>query len=670
MISAFAEICCFRISRWARSGGRAPAAAALSVFSVKWCLFLFVSVPALLSAPPAAQSEERITSFISLVDVQRDGELVVEETISVISEGKRIRRGIYRDFPTSYKDTAGHRYRVGFSVAAVERDGRPEPFHTAKMANGIRVYMGDSNTRIAAGPHTYTLRYVTNRQLGFFADHDELYWNVTGNGWSFSIDTARVTITIPQSGEIQNYQWYTGAAGGRSADAVLVDRGRNFITMQTTVPLPPGSGFTVVAGWQKGVIKEAGRMQRLFWFIRDYPLFIAGTLSLLALIIYYCLSWRQVGRDPESGPIIPMFTPPDNISPAAGRYIMNMGFDQKAFAAMLVNMAVKGVLKIEQQDDDYTLHLLTHDVERLTPGELAVRKKLFKRSETVELKQKNNSTVRAAISALQASLRRDLLNIYFKNNRAKLAGGVALSLLVLLFVALSGKDFKTTSFITVWLLGWSAGTMLLFLQMVRGWQLVKVSGRASGSIKKALSSTAFFLPFAGGFVFGVAILCTQLSRFALILLLLTLCLNFLFAWLLKAPTLPGRMIMDELEGLRMYMAVAEKDRLNILNPPEKTPELFERLLPWALALDVEQQWGEQFADILAQAGSDQQQYQPTWYSSSHGFSGNTFSTSLSGGLASSISSSSVAPGSSSGFSSGGGGGFSGGGGGGGGGGGW
>ncbi len=146
-------------------------------------------------------------------------------------------------------------------------------------------------------------------------------------------------------------------------------------------------------------------------------------------------------------------------------------------------------------------------------------------------------------------------------------------------------------------------------------------------------------------------------------------LNALFYHLLKAPTLTGRKIMDQIEGFKLYLSVAEKERLNLLNPPEKTPALFEKYLPFALALDVENAWSEQFAEVLAQAGTETQPYSPVWYSGSSwdSFHTSRFTNSLGSSFASAISSSSSPPGSSSGS---GGGGFSGGGGGGGGGSGW
>jgi uncharacterized membrane protein len=146
-------------------------------------------------------------------------------------------------------------------------------------------------------------------------------------------------------------------------------------------------------------------------------------------------------------------------------------------------------------------------------------------------------------------------------------------------------------------------------------------------------------------------------------------LNILFYRLLKAPTLTGRKVLDQIEGFKLYLSVAEKERLNLLNPPEKTPELFEKYLPYALALDVENEWSEQFAEVLARAGEDGRGYAPVWYSggSYHDVGSTRFVSNLGGAFAGVIASSASPPGSAAGS---GGGGFSGGGGGGGGGSGW
>ena len=210
---------------------------------------------------------------------------------------------------------------------------------------------------------------------------------------------------------------------------------------------------------------------------------------------------------------------------------------------------------------------------------------------------------------------------------------------------------------------------MLGLKVVNGWRSALGSGGAKvmGSAG-ALGVTLFALPFFAGEVFGLAAFSSAVSPLAAIFLVVIVMINVLFYHLLKAPTLMGRKIMDKIQGFKLYLSVAEKERLNILNPPERTPELFEKYLPYALALDVENEWSEQFATVLA-ASAVGGRYRPTWYNGNSwrtdGIRGVT--SSLGNSLTGAISSSATAPGSSSGS---GGGGSSGGGGGGGGGGGW
>jgi len=146
-----------------------------------------------------AQSQpERIISFDSQIKISEDGSMLVTETIKVHAEGNKIRRGIYRDFPTDYKDKYGNKIRILFEVKEVLRDGLREPYHTERQSNGIRVYFGSSSYYLSPGDYTYTITYKTNRQIGYFEDHDELCWNVTGNGWDFDIERASATIFLPK----------------------------------------------------------------------------------------------------------------------------------------------------------------------------------------------------------------------------------------------------------------------------------------------------------------------------------------------------------------------------------------------------------------------------------------------------------------------------------------
>ena len=174
---------------------------------------VLIALAALLVS--SAMAQERILSYHSDITINADGSMVVEETIAVRAEGRQIDRGIYRDFPTRYRDRFGNSYVVDFDVVSVRRDGAAEAWHTENLSNGVRVYVGSADRHLTPGEYEYSIRYRTSRQLGFFDEHDELYWNVTGNGWTFGIDRASARVRIPgnPSAEAIKVEGYTGAFG-------------------------------------------------------------------------------------------------------------------------------------------------------------------------------------------------------------------------------------------------------------------------------------------------------------------------------------------------------------------------------------------------------------------------------------------------------------------------
>ena len=158
---------------------------------------LLLAVAVAVAGGRPAEARERILAYHADIEVGADGTLTVREMIRVQAEGDQIKRGIYRDFPTLYRDRQGGARRVPFDVLDTRRDGQPEPRRQERLANGTRTYLGQADVFLAPGPYTYTIVYRTARQLGLFADHDELYWNVTGNDWTFVIERATATVTLP-----------------------------------------------------------------------------------------------------------------------------------------------------------------------------------------------------------------------------------------------------------------------------------------------------------------------------------------------------------------------------------------------------------------------------------------------------------------------------------------
>ena len=617
----------------------------------------------LVVAPSLSADSERIRHFRSHIVVHPDAAMTVTETITVQSAGQEIRRGIIRDFPTTYRDRLGNTVKVGFQVQEVLRDGRPESFHTEPVGNGIKIYIGQQDVFLQPGIYTYVITYQTDRQLGFFQDYDELYWNVTGNGWTFPIDAAEAVIELPAGARILQHAGYTGFQGDRGQDFVA-KRGDHSIIYKTNRGLAPREGLTVAVAWPKGVVQRPSLQEEMGYWLRDN---LSTGIAFFWLIIvggFYLVAWIRVGRDPAKGTIIPLFTPPQNLTPPAVRFLSRMGFDNKAFAAAVVDMAVKGYLRIKEDGGVYTL-IRQSGPTSLPKSEERVAAKLFAGGSTLKLESDNHTRLSGAIDALRENLQKEFDKVYFVSNTGYQGIGIVLTLLAMGSVILTAPDRATAAGVTLWLSVWTVGCIVMAVVVYQQWKDARSFGRIIG----ALGVTLFALPFFIGEIFGAYMIGTEISLPPALTLPGMAFLNVLFYHLLKAPTLTGRKVMDQIEGFKMYLSVAERDRLNLLNPPAKTPALFERYLPYALALDVENEWSEQFTEILARAQVDGQPYSPSWYSGRSWDVSRAagFGDSLGSSFASAISSSSTAPGSSSGS---GGSGSSGGGGGGGGGSGW
>ncbi len=614
-----------------------------------------------------AAAAERILDFHSQIEVHEDGHLIITETIKVVSLGRQIKRGIYRDFPTIYKNRSGKKIRVGFKVLGVLKNDHPEAYHTASRTNGKRVYIGRKNVFLQPGTYTYTITYRTDRQLGFFKDHDELYWNVTGNGWKFPIEKAGATVLLPSRTDVVEATAYTGRRGAKGKSFTRGYDEMGNVTFETTRLLKPGEGLTIAVAWPKGVVTEPSLVARLAYQARDNAGTIAALTGIIVLFIYYLMAWIKVGKDPQKGPIIPLFKPPEGFSPAAVRVVKKMDFDNKSFAAALVDMAVKGALTISEDSDGvFTLKKRPDaDPTLLSRGEKKLLNNLYKSLDTLRLEKSNHANIRAAISVLKQTLNTDLEKVCFVSNTGYLIPGVAITFISLVAVVLTARQISTAAFMSVWLSIWTVGCAFLISRVIGAF---RQSGRRLTKKAGAVLQALFTIPFLIGEGAGLWMFTQAVSFRAAVFFIGLILLTPLFYHLLKAPTLYGRKILDQIEGFQQYLSIAETDRLEILNPPEKTPALFEKMLPYAMALDVENEWGKQFADVFNRANGGAE-YQASWYmTNSPGFTDvSSLSANLGQGLAGAVSSAATAPGSSSGF---GGGGSSGGGGGGGGGGGW
>lgn len=589
---------------------------------------LLIALPAFLLLPAASFSDdgEIITDFSSRIIVQSDGGLTVLETIRVAAAGRQIKHGIYRDFSTRYRDRQGNTVRVKVAIVHIKCDNHPVPYHTEKLKNGVRIYMGSRDVILKPGMYTYEIAYRTDRQLGFSGDFDELYWNVTGNGWVFPIQRARATIELPPGADVLRWAAYTGFSGDRGKDFIFERDEFDNPRFLTTRTLNPKEGLTIALAWPGGFVQGPSSTRRLVYFFSDYRPVVISLLAVLAVFGYYLAAWLRVGRDPTGGTIVPCFKPPRDFSPASVRYVMRMGYDQKAFAAAILSMAVKGYLTItEQADGKFALQRNDGADAALSKGERAVAQKLFQSQRCLTLTGDNHKAIGGADKALKASLNSEYEKVYFLKNKDYFIPGIALTVLFVVIHVLSGRDAAGALFMTVWLSGWTIGCAFLGLMAAAAWV-----GR---NIRTAVLLSLFAIPFFIGEIMGLKMFSEAAGPAAAATLVLLTVVNILFYQLLKAPTRAGRRLMDDLEGFRLYLSIAKQDRLDDLNPPARTPELFEKMLPYALALDVEQQWNEKFTDILAQAEKEKT-YRPGWYSgrSSLGSLGSILGRALAGAV--------------------------------------
>lgn len=639
--------------------------------------------------PATVPAAEVIESFDSAIEVRADGDLVVNETITVRSEGREIRHGIYRDFPLTFLDAQDRTRRVEFELLGVTRDGVAEPHSERANATGVRIYAGDRNELLAPGVYRYVLRYRTGRQLRSFPDHIELNWNVTGNEWMFPIRSASALVHLPGDAKPVRWTAFTGRYGERGTAFRAEWKEDGALAFATTRTLAPGEGLTVVVQLPDGVVAAPTATQEMRWTMLDHRRAILGGLGLFGVLVFYLTAWNAVGRDPPKGTIIPLFHPPRDIPPALAAYVRNWGWGDRwrEWTATAVSLAVKGLLVFDDRNG-LRFERTTRAVaagDALDAGERTLLDWVKREGGSVSIDRALGSRLASAERAFRSTIERDNRHRFFLRNSVWFALGVALTAASLGLVLVFGQ-FSDAE---IGLLG-AAGFIGLFAGSVLASTVRTLSGhRGLGATVGAILRLAIFVVIAGtvtsmflsAFIGSGEIRSSILDAFVAHAFPLALVggfvlLNAVFWYLLRAPTAAGRKVMDEIEGLELYLRTAESARMNMPGAPEFTTTHFERLLPYAIALGLEKPWSQAFEAAFARAhpgASLEDAYRPAWHAN-RGWSGRSFGHSVSasvGAAQGAFASAIPAPSSSSsGFSSGGGGGGSGGGGGGGGGGGW
>lgn len=503
-------------------------------------------------ALPVAARQLVIQHFDERVTIAPDASIEVAEMIEVQFIGGPW-HGIYRTIPTEYTAPSGLNYTLFLQPLSVTDDnGQPLKYETSRQGRNLRfkIYVPDADD----STRTVVLRYRVLDAVRFFPDHDELYWNVTGNEWEEPINAASAHIELPAGTTGMHATAYTGVYGSREQQAQVNVQG-NAVDIQTTAPLGFRAGLTAVVGWDKGFVQPPGAGQKAWLFLRsNWPFAIPIAVFLVMLWLY----WTR-GRDPERDAITVMYDPPDKLSPGECGTLVDDQAGMRDITATLVDLAVQGYMTIEQKQDDGIMGLLHH------------KQYIF------HLKKPPAEWTGAR------QHEQEMLGAIFE-------GGVP-------EVALSDLQNRFYTHLP------AIKDAIFDALMTDGYYLHRPDVVRQGYIGAGLL-IGFLLAGGSGWLqdeTGVASLTWIITG------IISAAIICGIGWFMTARTLTGARTYAKVLGFERFLNRVEKDQIERL---EKTPELFEKYLPYAMALHVEKGWVQQFQGIAMQP--------PSWFQGYYG----------------------------------------------------
>ncbi|MBK6776658.1 MAG: DUF2207 domain-containing protein [Flavobacteriales bacterium] len=364
----------------------------------------------LLGVMYAHGQSEKINAWHTDLTVAPDGQLTVTEEINIHSEGDEFKRGIVRRLPLRFTDHNGRKHRVEYDLTAVEVFGATSPYHTATEGDDFVLYVGSEGNFLQPGDYPYRITYTTKGQVGFFPDYDEIYWNVCGNGWAFSIDSISALIHLPPTAQVKQTACYTGEMGSTENACTAFPVDANTVRFQGR-PMGYYEGLTVAVGFQKGVVAEPPPPT----FFEQYAVPLVGGIITLLLLLYYFITWARHGRDPDMPTVIPLFDPPDHLSPASVAMVMEGSADNDHITPAMISLAVKGHIRIDEKKEDVLLGLFkkeTYTIVKLKGGsglpkeEQGLLNSMFgSGQESFEIDGTYDASVQSMASAFRGTLR-------------------------------------------------------------------------------------------------------------------------------------------------------------------------------------------------------------------------------------------------------------------------
>lgn len=611
---------------------------------------------------------EKVTRFHAEIKIDTNALITVSEDIDIVSAGNVFKRGIVRYLPMHKTDSLGNKLSFNYEILSVYKDNNVVSYHTEKQNDNLVIYVGDKNTFIPNGEHSYTIVYTAENTLGFYPDFDELYWNVNGFGWDFAIDEVSASVYLPNQANPKQVRCYTGSYGSSESNCITTQE-EDHVNISYK-QIGRNQNLTIAVGFEKGIVNEPPPPPPPS-FLETYGLFILALLLFLGLGAYYLITWQKHGIDPPKPTVYPLFEAPENLSPASVGILHKENYWSDLITSSIVSLATKGYLKIEENTNKALFGLITSRTfnllklkepnDSLPQEELEIMKNLFATSSQKSLSGTYDAELKKVVDKYKSSIDKKHKKLIKEGNNLKFI--ILPTVLILIFTGLGiflslntnaaniGQFiFGALSFFPFIFFG------IIFTARFANWKwffiifcVVIVGLFIVFSMKNPLTKDNLNIYSLLGFLaFGVVSLGA-------------------YTYLIKRPSEEKLRIQSLIDGFKMYLNTAETQQLQHFNPPEVTPEVFEKFLPYAIALEADDVWGKKFQDFLDKSALDNTAYQAGWYSGST-FNAMNFGHSLSSNLSNSFSAASTPPSSSS--SGSGGGGFSGGGGGGGGGGGW
>lgn len=532
----------------------------------KLLLFAFV----LLFSPPVFAGCEMIRAYESTIRVNPDASVTVLERITVNREGKRIKRGIYRDLPL----TRGVEYRV----VSVKRDGKPEPYFTEQENRHFRINTGTDEFLPRNGLYTFEITYQASNTVRAFDGYDEIYWNVTGNGWNFPIEKASARVIVPNGAKILQTASYAGKRGSKTPAAFSSATGTF-----SADHLNPNEGLTVAVGFEKGFVDAVPVP------LRDrFPTERTARLSALILLGYLVVTWALYGKDPEKPAVMPRFDGVPDVTPAMAYFIDSYGHDDgSCLSAALLQGGVSGFLKIRcNGGDDFVIE----KARAPQNGEEKIldRNLLF----PARLKQTYSAEMNLCRRALKKFLAARTADC-FAANRGMVSGALALLLgLAALQLLQADAPLLIALFAIYMLFMIPAGKGILAMIATRTFKFAPVLTFAFVAFHFSMMTFATaqttesdikptFMFYAAG---GLAIL--------------------LYAHLIVRPTPRGSGISAHTDGIKMFLKAVDTGI-----PAPVDGAKMERLLPYAVLFGLEREWEDKMRRLTGGA-----QYCPSWYS--------------------------------------------------------